>query len=116
MTTESDADPENVVQRQTDAYNAGDIEAFTACYADDARIERLCEEGSVAEGHEEIHDEYNQLFEAVPDLTCEVTDEFVVGEYVACKERVTGMDEPMDAFALYLVQNGAIQRLWLAGK
>jgi hypothetical protein len=116
VSPDSNAAPETVVQRQTDAYNDGDIEAFTACYADDARIERLGEETPVAEGHAEIHDEYSQLFNAVPDLTCEVTDEFVVGEYVACKERVTGMDEPMDAFALYLVQSGVIRRLWLAGE
>ena len=116
MPPHSDAAPAEVIQQQTDAYNDGDIEAFTACYAEDAQIQRLGDETTVAEGHEEIHDEYGELFEAIPDLTCEVTNEFIVGQYVACKERVVGIEEPMDALAVYLVQNGLIQRLWLAGE
>ena len=116
MSPDSDAAPKEVVQQQTDAYNDGDIEAFTACYAKNAQIQRIGGGTTIAEGQEEIHDEYGELFEAIPDLTCEVTDEFTVGQYVACMETVFGIEEPMDALAVYLVQNGLIHRLWLAGE
>ncbi|MFC6838387.1 nuclear transport factor 2 family protein [Halomarina ordinaria] len=116
MSPDPDRRPEAVVKRQTEAYNEGDIEAFTACYAEDAVIERLDAEGVVANGDDEIHDQYRELFEMLPELTCGVTDEFTFGEYVACKERVTGTDDPVVALAVYLVRDDVIQHLWLGGE
>lgn len=115
MTPDSPAPPEDVVRRQTDADNDGDVDAFVACYAEDARILRLDDETPVAAGREAIREEYSDPFEAVPDLACEMTEEFAVGPYVACSERVTGTGEPTTALAVYLVREGAIRRLWLAG-
>ncbi|MFB6270870.1 MAG: nuclear transport factor 2 family protein [Halobacterium sp.] len=113
MTAESNTTPEAVVGRQTEAYNDQDVDAFVSCYAEDAVIASIDGE-RVADGHDEIREEYEQLFEAVPDLRCEVTDEFTVDDYVVCRERVTGTGEPITAVAVYLVEDGAIRRLWLA--
>lgn len=113
MTDASDSAREGVVHRQTQAYNEGDIDDFAACYGEQAVITKLDEEEIVAEGREDIHSHYGELFEAVPDLSCEVTDEFTVGEFTVCKERVTAGDETLNALAIYLVQEDIIQRLWL---
>jgi len=42
-----------------------------------------------------------------------VTDEFTIEDYVVCKERITDMNDPIEALAMYLVQDSEIQRLWL---
>ena len=116
VTEESKSTPEAVVHRQIDAYNDGDVDAFSRCFAEQATVASL-EDGEVAAtGRDEIREQYGDLFEAVPELRCTVTDEFTVGAFVVGRERVTGIDEPFDALAVYLVQDGVIQRLWLGGE
>lgn len=116
MTADSGLTPSEVVHRQIEAYNDGDSDEFASWYAEDAVVMRLEDGERMAEGREEIRTEWGDLFEAVPDLHCEVTDEVAVGQFVAHRERVTGMDEPLDALAVYLVDDGAIQRVYLGGQ
>jgi len=105
--------PTAVVRRQTEAYSEGDPDAFAACFHEEAVVARLGDDEPVARGRAAIREYYGELFEAVPDLDCTVVDEFGVGEFVACKERVTGTGEPIDALAVYRVVDGLITRLWL---
>lgn len=110
--------PSGVVQAQVEAYNAGDIEGFLDCYDEDAEIVRLEDAEVIAHGHEEIRAQYAELFEAFPDLHCDVPEEFTVGEWVVSREHITGMGEegPMDALAVYNVVGGEIRRLWIGGE
>lgn len=113
MAGDGDSAPWTIVEGQADAYNDGDVDAFVSYYAESAKITRLDEAEVIAAGRDEIHDEYSQLFEDVPDLRAEVLDEFSVGEFVATKERVSGLDGTREALAVYLVQDGLIQHLWI---
>ena len=55
------------VERQVDAYNRRDIDAFLACYAPDAVIEDAT--GTVVmRGHDAMRAAYNDLFRASPNL------------------------------------------------
>ena len=106
--------PDQVVDEQIRAYNDRDIDAFVEWYAEDAVVARLPSGEVVAEGTAEIREGWGELFQSTPDLHCEVTDRFTMGEFVACVEDVAGMDEPLTALGLYQVRDGKIQRLWLA--
>ena len=100
-------DPTVLVQAQLDAYNAHDLRAFTACYADDAQV--LDAEGRVLrDGIEEIRVGYGQRF-ASPDLHAELVGRLHVGPWVFDHERVTGVaDEPVNVVVGYFVRDGRI--------
>lgn len=106
--------PETIVQRQVEAYNARDIEAFLSFYADDVVIRRL-PSGEVAwDGKEAMRPRYTERFAENPDLFCAITQRIVHGDWVIDHELVTGVkDRPrVRAVATYEVKNGLIQNVW----
>jgi len=106
--------PETVVQRQVEAYNARDIEAFLSFYADDVVIRRL-PSGEVAwDSKEAMRPRYTKRFAENPELFCTITQRIVHGNWVVDHELVTGVkDRPrVRAVATYEVRNGLIQNVW----
>jgi imidazolonepropionase-like amidohydrolase len=107
------ASPEDVVQRQLNAYNARDLEAFLATYHPDARLygfpDQLQREGEAA-----LREAYGRLFERVPNLHARVPRRIVSGNYVIDQEEVTGLPEGrvLRATAIYEVRDGRIARVW----
>lgn len=104
-------DPEALAQRQLNAYNARDLEAFLAPYA--AEVEVLDLEGKVLrKGHEAFRKSYGDMFEKNPKLHCELLQRMVLGNWVIDEERVTGRGpEPIHAAAIYEVKEGKILRV-----
>ena len=110
----SPAGPEAVVQRQLDAYNARDLEAFMATYAPDARVHfGLGPEAKVA-GPAEMRKIYGERFSA-PGLHCHILSRMTLGAKVIDREQVTGIPgvPVKDAVAIYLVQGERIQEAWI---
>jgi hypothetical protein len=106
--------PETVVQRQVEAYNARDIEAFLSFYADDVVIRRL-PSGEIAwDGKEAMRARYATRFSENPDLFCTITKRIVHGDWVVDHELVTGdKDRPrVRAVATYEVRDGLIRNVW----
>jgi imidazolonepropionase-like amidohydrolase len=106
--------PETVVQRQVEAYNARDIEAFLSFYADDIVVRRL-PSGEVAwDGKEAMRPRYAKRFAENPKLFCTVTQRIVHGDWVVDHELVTGVEgKPrVRAVATYEVRNGLIRNVW----
>ena len=106
--------PETVVQRQVEAYNARDIEAFLSFYADDVVIRRL-PGGEVAwDGKEAMRPRYTKRFTENPELFCTITQRIVHGDWVVDHELVTGVVERprVRAAATYEVKDGLIQNVW----
>jgi hypothetical protein len=104
----------DAVERQVEAYNAGDVEAFVACYADDAVIEDA--DGQVEmSGRAEMRKAYGDLFERNPDLRGEIVSRIRVGAYVVDEERITGYSGgDLHAVAIYrLDDEGLIDRVRL---
>ncbi|QPV64630.1 SgcJ/EcaC family oxidoreductase [Halosimplex litoreum] len=110
---ETDTETREVVDGQLAAYNDGDAEAFASHFAEDAVIAPLSGDETTAEGREAIREQYADLFAAYPDLNCAFAERLTVGPFEAVRERVAGMDDPMEALAVYEVREGAIRRLWL---
>ncbi|MCP2261427.1 hypothetical protein LX15_005153 [Streptoalloteichus tenebrarius] len=101
-----------VVQRQLDAYNARDLEAFCATYHPAVVVEDGFGQ-VVLTGMAELRRAYADRF-ARPELHAELVGRLAVGPWVVDQERVTGLEvEPVHAIATYLVREGVITRVRL---
>jgi hypothetical protein len=96
---------EAVVQRQLDAYNRRDLDAFIACYASDAKLYRPPHQLAM-DGHGAIAQRYRALFDQSPPRI--VLDRFVVDH-----EHVEGQPKgAFDALATYEVADRLIVNAW----
>lgn len=106
--------PEAVVQRQLDAYNAKDLQALLACYADDAELLDFPDKPLEC-GREALHARYLQRL-AEPDLHARLVHRAVVGNRVVDHEVVTrNFPEgrgTLEVVMVYEVVAGRIARSW----
>lgn len=105
---------EQAVQAQLDAYNAHDVEAFVATYAEDARIYVFPNREWMA-GRERIREVYGQLFSSTPEIHAEVAQRIVQGARVVDHEHLSGLPNgaTASAVAIYEVRDGLITHVWL---
>lgn len=102
--------PEAIVQRQVNAYNARNLDAFLATYADDVEI--IDSKGSVVmRGHEQMRKGYTGLFTKNTDLHCEIEERIVINNKVIDKEKVRVGGKFMNGVALYEVEGGKIKKV-----
>ncbi len=102
--------PEAVVQRQVNAYNARNIEAFLATYADDIELVGL-DGKSFAKGHEAMRKIYEPFFRDTPNLYCEIENRMVFGNKVVDKEKVRVNQGAIHGIGIYEVTKGKIKRV-----
>ena len=112
-------DPAAVVQRQLDAFNARDIEALLATYADGAQMfehpSKLLATGAAA-----FRERYAARFQG-PNLHAALLSRVVMGHIVVDHEEVrrTFPDGPgkIGLLMIYEVQHGSIAKAWsIAGE
>jgi uncharacterized protein (TIGR02246 family) len=102
---------ERIVQAQLDAYNAQDIEAFMALFADDCIIAGL-NGATTHQGASAIRERYAQLFAQYPENHATLVNRIVVGDVVVDHEDIArSPDERFTAAAIYTVKNGLIARV-----
>ena len=107
-------DPTAVVQRQLDAFNARDIDALLATYANDAQMfehpSQLLASGTVA-----FRERFAVRFQE-PNLHATLLSRVVMGNIVVDHEEVsrTFPEGPgkIRLIMIYEVQNGRIARAW----
>ncbi|HRK63570.1 MAG TPA: SgcJ/EcaC family oxidoreductase [Terricaulis sp.] len=102
----------DVVQRQLEAYNAQDMDAFLATYAPDCKICDL--NGAVTQnGRDEIRARYSAMFAQYPQNKARLVNRMSLGDVVIDHEDVTrGPEGPkLEAIAIYTVKNGLIARV-----
>ena len=106
--------PEAVVQAQLEAYNARDIDAFLATYADDVKLFELPEK-LLSEGTAAMREQYGKLFKD-ERLHATIVNRIVMGNTVVDHERVrlTFPQGPgtVEAVAIYEVRDGKITNVW----
>ena len=108
--------PIDVVQRQLDAYNAHDLTAFLATYAELAELTRIGKADSPLSGKDAISELYASRVFNVQDHRAELVGRLAFGNKVVDHERVFGLSpEPFEALAVYEVTDGLIQRVWFFG-
>ena len=105
---------ERIVQAQLDAYNARDLAAFTACYADDVKVYRLPAMTLSLDGKAALAEHYARHRFTLPLLHAALLARIVHGNRVIDHEDVT-LDESrrMRAVAIYDVNpDGLIAAVW----
>jgi hypothetical protein len=102
------------VQAQVDAYNARDIDAFVAPYADDVVITDASGRPIMA-GVEPIREEYGAMFAASPDLQAEILGRISTGGWTVDHERVSRAGETREVLVAYQVADGQIARVLMLG-
>lgn len=103
--------PEALAQRQLNAYNLRDIEAFLEPYSDDVEIYDYPDKLQF-KGKETMRKGYSDMFEKVPDLHCQLVERIVQGNIIIDKERVQFGDKFVEAVAIYHIENGKIKKVY----
>jgi len=102
--------PEQIVQRQVNAYNARDIEAFLDTYSEDVEIYN--ENGEMTmKGHEQMRASYAGMFQSVPNLYCNIENRIAYNNKVVDKELVRFNDRYAEVIAVYEVTDGKISKV-----
>lgn len=113
------SDPASIVQRQLDAYNARDIDALLAIYAEDAQMfehpSKLVASGAVA-----LRARFSARFQE-PDLRAILLNRTVMGQTVIDFEEVSRTfpegKGKIRLLMIYEVRNGRIANAWsIAGE
>ena len=106
------ASPESVIQRQLDAYNAHDLEAILAIYAEDAQ-QFAHPNQLLASGRDQLRERFTVRF-AEPNLHAKLLNRIVMGNTVIDHELITRTfpEGPgtLEIVAIYEVQNGKIAK------
>ncbi|MBS2021990.1 MAG: nuclear transport factor 2 family protein [Deltaproteobacteria bacterium] len=103
----------DAVQRQFDAYNARDIEAFMSAFSDSIAMFELGGHSPIASGREAVRARYVDLFARSPNLRAHLVSRMALGGTVVDHERIEGRlgsSEPLELIMVYEVRDGLIQR------
>lgn len=105
--------PEDIAQRQLDAYNAKDLDRFVEQYADDVVEYRPPAVEPFLQGKDAFRAYYGTQRFVLPGLHARVVSRMVVGNKVIDHERIAGIRETdVEGIAVYEVQAGKIRRVW----
>lgn len=104
-----------LVQRQLNAYNDRDLEAFLEPYAEDVELYEF-PSTLVSKGKTQMRKDYAFL-NNIPNLHCEIKERIIQGNTIIDKESVTGFgNKPLEATAIYQVENNKIKRVYFISK
>lgn len=103
--------PADLAQRQLNAYNFRNIEAFLEPYAEDVAV-YMYPDKLLYTGKETMRKEYASMFEKMPNLHCELKERIVQGNIVIDKELVQFGDEILEAVAIYHIENNKIKKVY----
>lgn len=105
--------PVDVVQRQVEAYNAHNLEAFAATYGETIQMIRLPATEPAIKSKAELIEFYGSKRFTEPNLHAEILNRTVLGNKVLDHERITGLpNSPFECVVIYEVENDLIQRVW----
>ena len=105
--------PEAVVQRQVDAYNAHDLDAFVACYGPSIEFRTLDGKVNPETGLAALRKGYEDFFKRFPKVKVKVLNRIFQGAFVIDQVQAQGMGPaPVTVTAIYETAQGKIVRAW----
>nr|WP_257818116.1 nuclear transport factor 2 family protein [Phenylobacterium sp. J367] len=112
MTAAAPLQPGDLAQGQLDAYNAQDLDAHCAFFADDVVVADLNGDVTIR-GMDAYRAKYAQVFADFPKNRAELANRIVVGDTVIDHERVyrDGQTEAFQVIAIYTIAGGKIARV-----
>jgi hypothetical protein len=108
---------EKIVQKQLEAYNKRDLETFCECYHPNIFVTRLSQNQVICTDKTQFREVYKKLFEASPNLHCEIKSRIIMPSVVIDEELITGRAGTADDFrvvSIYAFKDGLIERVWFA--
>lgn len=103
-----------LAQAQLDAYNAHDIDAFCACFAEDIEARTLPADTLLFRGREGLRARYAPYFAQQRPQARLTVPRQVLGAMAIDNESVVLADgQTLEAIALYAVAGGLIEKFWL---
>ena len=105
----------SLVQKQLDAYNNRDIDAFCSCFHPEVKVVNLVSGNARCTNIEEFRKGYEEMFSKSPNLHCELKSRIVLDEAVIDEEWVTGIrgdSKGVHVAAIYAFRDGLIDRVW----
>lgn len=109
--------PEQIVQKQLDAYSQCDLDAFVATYTKDVKV--VDGTGRVlCDGVADLRRVYGSLFVANPNQMAIITQRITARDYVIDDETVLGRADGKRrrAVAIYRIRDGLIAHVTLLAK
>lgn len=103
--------PTALAQRQLNAYNLRNIDAFLEPYADDVEIYAYPNK-LLYKGKETMRKQYAKMFKSVPNLHCELKERIAQGNVVIDKERVRLADGIIEAVVIYHIEDNKIKKVY----
>lgn len=108
--TNVNASPEIIVNKQLEAYNKRDIDAFMKTYTNDVKLYNYPDKLS-SQGQESMRKNYQSWFDKNPDLYAKIIKRFIIGNKVIDFEEVRANRQVFKAIAIYEVDNGLIKKV-----
>ena len=100
-----------LVQRQLNAYNTRNLEAFLEPYAEDVELYQFPDK-LTSKGKDAMRKGY-AFFDRTPNLHCEIKERIIQGNIIIDKESVTGFgSKPLEATAIYHIENNKIKKVY----
>tara|TARA_B110000879_G_scaffold110870_1_gene148343 strand:+ start:1278 stop:3017 length:1740 start_codon:yes stop_codon:yes gene_type:complete len=103
--------PTELAQRQLNAYNFRNIDAFLEPYAEDVEVYNYPDELQY-KGKDKMRETYSTMFKNTPDLHCELKERIVQGNIVIDKERVQFGDRLIEVVVIYHIENNKIKKVF----
>ena len=105
--------PADVVNEQLRAYNARDIDAFAATYADDVCVYDMPHAQLSLRGKEQLIEVYAGKVFKREGLRAEILARTVIGNKVVDHEKTWGIKpEPVESAVVYEVEQSLITAVW----
>ena len=105
--------PADLVQRQLDAYNARNLEAFCICFANDVQVFRPPAMTPSISGKAAFAEFYATQRFNLPALRAELLNRIVLGNKVIDHERIYGVrEQPFEMAVVFDIRDGLIQTMW----
>jgi len=105
--------PAALVQRQLNAYNARNIEAFMEPYADDIEFYDYPDK-LLGKGKDALRKVYSAVFNKFTALHCELKGRMVQGNVVIDNEKVAGIGKGViNGIVIYNIENDKIKKVYI---
>lgn len=104
------SNPEVIVDKQLEAYNKRDIDAFVNTYSVDIKLYTFRNEATTL-GQAALRRQYASFFERAPDLNAEIVNRIVLGNKVIDKEKIIVNGRIFYAVAIYEIEDGLISKV-----
>ncbi len=114
MNTSPSLSPEEIVQKQLEAYNSRDMETYISLFSDDVKFYNYEDHVLTMEGKEACRSYYQDLFDASPNLHSTTLKRIVHNNVVIEHESITGrkgLTQAITMILIFEIEEGKISKI-----